>query len=440
MESDIIDILQPLLEHQNKVSFSDAYCNCINLPCSNIDLILSGFGSNDRRVSLPHFRNNASMFRHGALQLMLHTLDPLSDSDVVEDKAMQLQVMAKTQQKTGLPQATGNGKSQQPNEQPASRPESARSNQKLTISYHNGYTNGDIIMDEPTQITTVSQACDSPLSVKTGNGITLTPLPPLNGHHQNITDVDQLGTDATHFQMNKPTDHMKGNGNGLCETTIIVNGATNGGTNTDSNVGPIANGVDQQFEKSTEQLTANADVNNVESQESTDQPDMADMEVEEPLDISWPQGWRKRVTYILLAPLVYLLYFTLPDVRRMESRRWYYITFIGSILWIAGFSYLMVWMAKEVGDTIGFEERVGPIHSFINAFPPNLSHFTLNALLLKGIPGASSGADKGWDRWDFILNLVTNLMGKKSHPEENKGSCSSDEVFILKRACFILFF
>lgn len=46
---------------------------------------------------------------------------------------------------------------------------------------------------------------------------------------------------------------------------------------------------------------------------------MADMEVEEPLDISWPKGWRKRVTYILLAPLVYVLYFTLPDVRRVVS-------------------------------------------------------------------------------------------------------------------------
>ena len=43
-----------------------------------------------------------------------------------------------------------------------------------------------------------------------------------------------------------------------------------------------------------------------------------------------------------------------------ESRRWYSITFIGSILWIAGFSYLMVWWAKEVGDTIGISEQVSP--------------------------------------------------------------------------------
>ena len=36
---------------------------------------------------------------------------------------------------------------------------------------------------------------------------------------------------------------------------------------------------------------------------------------EEPLDISWPKTWRRRVTYLLLIPIVLPLYFTLPDVR-----------------------------------------------------------------------------------------------------------------------------
>ena len=183
---------------------------------------------------------------------------------------MQLQVMAKT---PAVRHPIGNGKdsSQQPNEQSASRPESARSNQKLTVSYHNGYTNGDIIMDEPTQITTVSQACDSPLSAKTGNGMSVTPVP-TNGHHTNMTDVNQLSNNAAYLHhINEPMDHAKGNGNGLCEPTIKVNGATNGGTNTDLNMGPIANGVDQQFEKSTEQLTAAGAINSVETPGSPEQ-------------------------------------------------------------------------------------------------------------------------------------------------------------------------
>lgn len=73
-------------------------------------------------------------------------------------------------------------------------------------------------------------------------------------------------------------------------------------------------------------------------------------EVEEPLDISWPQSWRKRITYVLLAPIVLMLWATLPDVRKPSSRRWFPMTFVGSILWIAFYSWLMVWMATEIGN------------------------------------------------------------------------------------------
>ena len=40
------------------------------------------------------------------------------------------------------------------------------------------------------------------------------------------------------------------------------------------------------------------------------------------------------------------------------ARKWFPITFIGSILWIAGFSYLMVWWATSTGDTFGIPDAV----------------------------------------------------------------------------------
>lgn len=42
-------------------------------------------------------------------------------------------------------------------------------------------------------------------------------------------------------------------------------------------------------------------------------------EENEPLDVRWPQGWRKRITYVFLAPLIFLLWLTIPDVRRPVS-------------------------------------------------------------------------------------------------------------------------
>ncbi|XP_014365899.1 sodium/potassium/calcium exchanger Nckx30C [Papilio machaon] len=70
-----------------------------------------------------------------------------------------------------------------------------------------------------------------------------------------------------------------------------------------------------------------------------------------PLDMSWPSGFRKRLTYLLVAPIVFPLWCTLPDTRTPKGKNLFPITFIGSIVWIAFFSYLMVWWANVAGAT-----------------------------------------------------------------------------------------
>ncbi|XP_037961860.2 sodium/potassium/calcium exchanger Nckx30C isoform X3 [Plutella xylostella] len=70
-----------------------------------------------------------------------------------------------------------------------------------------------------------------------------------------------------------------------------------------------------------------------------------------PLDMSWPAGFRKRVTYLLVAPIVFPLWITLPDTRTPKGKNLFPVTFIGSIVWIAFFSYLMVWWANVAGAT-----------------------------------------------------------------------------------------
>ncbi|CAG9795913.1 unnamed protein product [Diatraea saccharalis] len=67
--------------------------------------------------------------------------------------------------------------------------------------------------------------------------------------------------------------------------------------------------------------------------------------------MSWPSGFRKRLTYLLVAPIVFPLWITLPDTRTPRGKNLFPITFIGSIVWIAFFSYLMVWWANVAGAT-----------------------------------------------------------------------------------------
>uniref|UniRef100_A0A3P8VCI3 Sodium/calcium exchanger membrane region domain-containing protein n=1 Tax=Cynoglossus semilaevis TaxID=244447 RepID=A0A3P8VCI3_CYNSE len=81
-------------------------------------------------------------------------------------------------------------------------------------------------------------------------------------------------------------------------------------------------------------------------------------EEDQPLSLSWPESNRKRFTYLLIIPIVLPLWLTLPDVRKASSKKFFPVTFLGAISWIAGFSYLMVWWAHQVGETIGITEEI----------------------------------------------------------------------------------
>ncbi|XP_042660734.1 sodium/potassium/calcium exchanger 2 isoform X2 [Tyto alba] len=98
--------------------------------------------------------------------------------------------------------------------------------------------------------------------------------------------------------------------------------------------GPVQNGI----------------AHNVEEENEEDE--------DHPLSLAWPDSPRKKLTYLLVLPIVFPLWVSLPDVRKPKSRRFFLITFFGSISWIAFFSYLMVWWAHQVGETIGISEEI----------------------------------------------------------------------------------
>merc|ERR1719464_2636580 len=53
-----------------------------------------------------------------------------------------------------------------------------------------------------------------------------------------------------------------------------------------------------------------------------------------------------------------MLVMTVPDVRRKGFRKYYVATFGISILWIAGFTWAMVWFATVVAETCAVEEHI----------------------------------------------------------------------------------
>ncbi|XP_050185174.1 sodium/potassium/calcium exchanger 2 isoform X2 [Myiozetetes cayanensis] len=118
------------------------------------------------------------------------------------------------------------------------------------------------------------------------------------------------------------------------------NGAANHGAKVEvavtppSDSGPVQNGI----------------AHNVDEENEEDE--------EQPLSLAWPETRRKQLTYLFVLPIVFPLWATLPDVRKPTSRKFFPLTFFGSISWIAFFSYLMVWWAHQVGETIGISEEI----------------------------------------------------------------------------------
>ncbi|KFU87855.1 Sodium/potassium/calcium exchanger 1 [Chaetura pelagica] len=94
------------------------------------------------------------------------------------------------------------------------------------------------------------------------------------------------------------------------------------------------------------------------SEEDSDNDSTDDDENEEPLSLEWPETRKKQAIYLFLFPIVFPLWSTIPDVRNPDSKKFFVITFFGAIIWIAVFSYLMVWWAHQVGETIGISEEI----------------------------------------------------------------------------------
>ena len=72
----------------------------------------------------------------------------------------------------------------------------------------------------------------------------------------------------------------------------------------------------------------------------------------------WPESNAGRLHFVVMAPLLFAIAATVPDCSLKRLERYYALSFGMSITWIAALTYVMVWMATEIGDTIGIPPSV----------------------------------------------------------------------------------
>uniref|UniRef100_A0A8C5D171 Sodium/potassium/calcium exchanger 1 n=1 Tax=Gadus morhua TaxID=8049 RepID=A0A8C5D171_GADMO len=149
--------------------------------------------------------------------------------------------------------------------------------------------------------------------------------------------------------------------------------------------------------------------------DANEEEEKAEEEMEEPLSLEWPDTRRKQATYLILLPIVFPLWLTVPDVRNPASRKFFAVTFMGSILWIGVFSYLMVWWAHQVGETVGISEEImGLTILAAGTSIPDL--ITSVIVARKGLGDMAVSSSVGSNIFDITIGLpVPWLMYSLSH-------------------------
>ncbi|XP_035000593.1 sodium/potassium/calcium exchanger 4 isoform X1 [Hippoglossus stenolepis] len=71
-----------------------------------------------------------------------------------------------------------------------------------------------------------------------------------------------------------------------------------------------------------------------------------------------PTGIGSRFKWLISWPLLLLLYLTVPNCAKPRWERFFMLSFILSTVWIAVFSYFMVWMVTVIGYTLGIPDVI----------------------------------------------------------------------------------
>ncbi|NXN87328.1 NCKX4 protein, partial [Bombycilla garrulus] len=69
-------------------------------------------------------------------------------------------------------------------------------------------------------------------------------------------------------------------------------------------------------------------------------------------------GKMNKIKWLLTWPLIFVLFTTIPNCSKPRWEKFFMLTFILSTLWIALFSYFMVWMVTVIGYTLGIPDVI----------------------------------------------------------------------------------
>ncbi|XP_065607175.1 sodium/potassium/calcium exchanger 4 isoform X2 [Cyrtonyx montezumae] len=111
-----------------------------------------------------------------------------------------------------------------------------------------------------------------------------------------------------------------------------------------------ANGSSKPLQNGRHQNIENGNIPVVNQEEENEQDSLS--------PFSLPDGKMNKLKWILTWPLIFVLFCTIPNCSKPRWESWFMFTFVLSTLWIALFSYFMVWMVTVIGYTLGIPDVI----------------------------------------------------------------------------------
>lgn len=155
-----------------------------------------------------------------------------------------------------------------------------------------------------------------------------------------------------------------------------------------------------------------------------------------------PDGILSKAMWIISLPLMVPMWITIPDPQDEKRKKFFPIAFIVSILWIAVFSYFMVWWATMTGQTLGISDAVmGLTFLAAGTSVPDLITSVLVAKEGKGDMAVSSSI--GSNLFDVTVGLplpwllYTIINGEAMEVNSVGMGCSIGMLFIMLLLVFI---
>ncbi|XP_078360179.1 sodium/potassium/calcium exchanger 2-like [Oculina patagonica] len=255
--------------------------------------------SSKQNNGLPHFR-------HGALQLVIHTMDPLGEASIAV-KVNKLKRLKCLKVKVGMERDSDAVHGNQDINKNASVDDNHR---QIHLSVTNSSVNVQATCDERTGSASTSSLHNHSSQV---------PLP------NNFTSInDQLRRDS----------YNKTVGDNLSRNGSLVNGDAmfplvqivpdhNGTVHVPGGVPEMNEQSSSVYRTSTESQGSQSMVLQHSSHqqlvEIEDAREACLDDESDPIDLSWPSGWKDRLVFIIRAPVLFLMYFTAQDIKRPVS-------------------------------------------------------------------------------------------------------------------------